>query len=83
MAGRAKIYSTPGCNLCDQAKKYLSEKGGDFDLVDVTRAIEAFQQMQKLSGGARTAPVISICDKVFVGFKKKDIEEALSCLRDF
>ncbi len=80
MAGRTKIYSTPECNLCDQAKKYLSEKGVDFDLVDVTSDVDAFKEMKKLSGGARTAPVIAIGDKVLVGFKKKDIEEALGCL---
>jgi alkyl hydroperoxide reductase subunit F len=80
MAGRTKIYSTPGCNLCDQAKRYLSEKGVDFDLVDVSRDVAAFQEMKNLSGGLRTAPVIAICDKVLVGFKKKDIDEALSCL---
>ncbi len=77
MAVRAKIYSTPECNLCDQAKKYLSEKGVDFDLVDITSDVDAFNEMKKVSGGARTAPVISIGDKVLVGFKKKDIEEAL------
>jgi glutaredoxin-like YruB-family protein len=80
MAGRIKIYSTPGCTLCDQAKKYLSEKGVAFEQVDVTTDSEALQEMKKLSGGARTAPVISVCDKVLVGFKKIQLEEALNCL---
>jgi len=80
MAGRIKVYSTPGCGLCDQAKKYLSGKGLDFDMVDVTRDSEALGEMKKLAGGVRTAPVISICDKVLVGFDKKQLEEAASCL---
>ena len=80
MAGRIKVYSTPGCGLCDQAKKYLSGKGLDFDMVDVTRDSEALGEMKKLAGGVRTAPVISICDKVLVGFDKKELEEAASCL---
>jgi glutaredoxin 3 len=80
MAGRIKIYSTPGCNLCDRAKRYLSEKGVDFEQVDVTTDIEALLEMKKLSGGARTAPVISVCDKVLVGFEQMQLEEALSCL---
>jgi len=80
MAGRIKIYSTPGCILCDRAKRYLSEKGVDFELVDVTTNSEALLEMKKLSGGARTAPVISIGDKVLVGFEKLQLDEALSCL---
>jgi glutaredoxin len=80
MAGKIKIYSTPGCGLCDQAKKYLSGKGADVDVVDVTRDGEALWEIRKLSGGARTAPVIAVCDKVVVGFNKKELEEATSCL---
>jgi len=80
MAGRIKIYSTPGCGLCDQAKKYLSGKGVDFDMVDVTRDSEALLEMKKLAGGVRAAPVISVCDKVLLGFNKKELEEAANCL---
>ncbi|MGA2401184.1 MAG: glutaredoxin family protein [Syntrophobacteraceae bacterium] len=80
MAGKIKIYSIPGCSLCDQAKKYLSEKGVDFELVDVSTDSEALQEMKKLSGGARAAPVISVCNKVLVGFKRQELEEAVGCL---
>jgi glutaredoxin len=80
MAGRIRIYSTPGCGVCDQAKKFLAERGADVDLVDVTSDSEAFQEMKKLSGGVRTAPVISVCDKVLIGFNKEQLEEAASCL---
>ena len=80
MAGRIKIYSTPGCALCDRARRYLSEKGVDFELVDVTTNSEALLEMKKLSGGARSAPVISVGDKVLIGFDKMQLEEALSCL---
>jgi glutaredoxin 3 len=80
MAGRIKIYSTPGCGVCNQAKKYLAEKGADVEMVDVSRDNEAFQEMKKLSGGVRTAPVISVCDKVLIGFNKKELDEAVGCL---
>ena len=79
MAGRIKIYSTPGCGVCHQAEKYLAEKGADVEMVDVSRDSEAFQEMKKLSGGVRTAPVISVCDKVLIGFNKKELEEAVGC----
>jgi len=80
MAKRIKIFSTPGCSVCDQAKKFLSAKGIDADLVDVTRDSEALKEMTKLTGGIRRAPVISLCDKVLVGFNKKELEEASNCL---
>lgn len=80
MAGRVKIYSIPGCGLCDQARRYLAGKGVDVDLVDVTSDNVALQEMKKLAGSARTAPVISVCDKVLLGFNKKELEEAASCL---
>ncbi len=80
MPDRIKIYSTPGCSPCDQAKKYLSEKGVEFDLVDVSSDPEAFQEMRKLSRGAKTAPIISVCDQVLLGFKREELEKAVSCL---
>ena len=80
MTGRIKVYSTPGCGLCDQAEKYLSGKGVDFDMVDVTRDSEALLEMKRLARGVRTAPVISVCDKVILGFNEKELEEAVSCL---
>lgn len=80
MAQKIKIYSTPGCNPCAQAKKFLSEKGIDFDWIDVTRDAGALQEMRKLSKGARSAPIISVCDKVLVGFNREELENAVSCI---
>ncbi len=76
MAKKIKVYSTPNCNLCDQAKKLLAEKGVEFDSLDISRDREALREMQQLSRGARTAPIISVCDKVLIGFNKKELEEA-------
>ncbi len=80
MAEKIKVFSTPNCRQCDQAKKFLTEKGVQFDIFDVTRDMNAFQEMRSISHGARTAPVISICDKVLVGFNKEELERAVSCL---
>ncbi len=81
MADKIKIYSTPGCGLCNQAKQFLTGKGLDVDLVDVSSDVTALQEMKKLTGGVRTAPVISVCDKVLIGFNKKELEEAADCLQ--
>ena len=80
MAKKVKIFSTPNCNLCEQARKLLSEKGVEFDSFDITSDREALREMQELSHGARTAPVISVGDKVLVGFNKEELEEAVNCI---
>lgn len=80
MAEKVKVFSTPNCTQCDRVKKFLTEKGVQFDTFDVTRDMNAFQEMRSISRGARAAPVISICDKVLVGFNKDELERAMSCL---
>jgi len=77
---KIKVYSTPGCHNCNQARKLLSDKGVEFEYIDVTRDGEALREMKRISHGARSVPVISICDKVLVGFNKVELEKALSCL---
>jgi len=80
MDKKVKIYTTPGCNYCRQAKVFLEEKGIDFESVDVSADKEAMQEMRKLTEGGRSVPVIRVCDQVLVGFDRKDLEKALECL---
>jgi glutaredoxin 3 len=80
MGKKVKVYSTPNCNLCEQTRKFLTEKGVDFEYIDVTRDRDGLQEMRELSKGARSAPVISVGDKVVVGFNEKELEKAISLL---
>ncbi len=80
MNEKVKVYSTPACNQCERAKAFLSEKGIDYDAFDITQDSDALQEMRRISRGARSAPVISVCDKVLVGFNKEELEKAVSCL---
>lgn len=81
MAKKVKVFSTPECSNCNQAKKFLSDKGVEFDYIDVTRDGEALREMRTLSRGARSVPIISVCDKVLVGFNRIELEKAISCLQ--
>jgi hypothetical protein len=36
--------------------------------------------MRDISGGARSVPVLVICDDVYVGFDKEVIGKALECI---
>ena len=79
MNKKVKIYTTPACNYCQQAKAFLTEKGIEIEAFDVSKDKEALQEMKKISGGARSVPVIVVCDEVLVGFDREAVEKALKC----
>lgn len=62
------------------AKEFLSQKGVDFIAYDVTQDNKALKEMMEISGGARSVPVISICNEVMVGFDSHKVEHSLKCL---
>jgi len=63
------------------AKEFLSQKGVEYTAYDVTKDKDALKEMMGISGGARTVPVISICNEVIVGFDGDRVGQALNCLR--
>lgn len=63
------------------AKEFLSQKGVDYVAYDVTKDREALKEMMEISGGARSVPVISICNEVMLGFDSNRVEQALNCLK--
>ncbi len=81
MGEKVKIYSTPACPFCKMAKEFLSQKGIEFIDYDVTKDREALEEMRKITGGARSVPVIAVCNEVMVGFDHGRLEQALNCLR--
>lgn len=80
MDKRVKIYTTPTCHYCQKAKEFLTDRGIEFDSFDVSKDKEALQEMKRISGGARSVPVISVCDEVLVGYDQHILEKALECL---
>lgn len=77
MAARVKIFSTPTCPYCKQAKEFLTSKGIAFEDIDVTSNPEGLKEMRTVSGGARTVPVILIDDSVIVGYEEADVVKIL------
>ncbi len=63
------------------AKEFLSKKGVEFTAYDVTKDRDALKEMMEVSGGARTVPVISVCNNVMVGFDPDRLELDLNCLK--
>jgi glutaredoxin 3 len=77
MEKKVKIYTTPTCHYCNQAKAYFTEKGIEFEAFDVSSNPEALQEMKSITGGARSVPVIAVNDSVIIGFDQDAVEKAL------
>jgi glutaredoxin-like YruB-family protein len=80
MSEQVKIYTTPKCPYCKMAKDFLAQKGVDFTAYDVTSDHEALEEMKRITGGARSVPVIAACNQVIVGFDRDRVEQVLNCL---
>lgn len=75
-----KLYSTPTCPYCVLAKKYLQEKGIDFQEINVAADRQAAQEMIKRSGHMGV-PQLLIGDKLIIGFDKPAIDKELEALK--
>ncbi len=70
------IYSTPTCPYCIKAKKFLEEKGIEYDEKDVSSDTEAADEAVEKSG-QMGVPVLDIEGEIIVGFDRAAISEAL------
>ena len=57
-----RMYTTPICPYCVRAKSLLKKKGVEVEEVDVLMDMQAREEMESLSGGARSVPQIFIGD---------------------
>lgn len=56
------IYTTPFCGFCHAAKRLLTEKGAEFEEIDVQGNAELRQEMMARANGGYTVPQIFIGD---------------------
>jgi len=80
MEKKVKIYTTPSCHYCQQAKEFLTAKGVVFETFDVSKDREALKEMKTITGGARSVPVIAVGEAVILGFDQEAIEKAIESL---
>lgn len=71
------VYTTPTCAFCPLVKRFLEEKGVEYEEVDVSASEEAKNDF-KGKTGQMMVPVTQIDDEMVVGFDKKKLEDALS-----
>ena len=62
------IYTHPDCAYSAAAKAELSHMNIPFEEIDLTVSPEAWEVVERLTGGDRTTPVIVEGDRVTVGF---------------
>lgn len=74
---KIKIYTTPSCPYCHQAKDYLNKKRIQFEEIDVSQDQAKAEEMVKVSG-QMGVPVIVADEKVIVGFDQNELEKILS-----
>jgi glutaredoxin 3 len=72
-----KVYSTPTCGFCHQAKRFLSDRGVYYTDIDVSRDRQAAEEMVRLTG-QMGVPVIVIDGEAIVGFDRPRIEQLLA-----
>lgn len=75
-----KIYSVEWCGPCNKLKRYLDSKGVNYEVVTVEDGKADREEVLKVSG-QRSVPVMTVNDKVIVGFQKAEIDAALESLK--
>ena len=78
---KVTIYSTPTCHFCHMAKDFFTSKGIPYEDFDVSLNMEKRKEMMDKSG-QMGVPVITIDDKLIVGFNKPKVAELLGVTED-
>ena len=80
-----RIYTTPICPYCVRAKSLFKKKGVDVQEVDVLMDLDARQEMEAKTGGARSVPQIFIgdthvggCDELYALEREGKLDPLLS-----
>ena len=73
-----KIYTTPTCPYCTEAKQYLTERGVSYKEFNVMEDNDALDEMVKISGG-RSVPVIVCGNDVLIGFSRSRLDQIIEC----
>lgn len=75
-----KVYSTPTCGYCQQAKQYLKENGVAFTEYDISVDQMAAQEMMQLTS-QMGVPVIVVDGQAIIGFDRAKLEVLLNANR--
>ena len=69
-----RLFIKPSCPWCEEALRWLNERGIKYEKRDVISDPEAFDEMAGLSGQT-LAPVIDVDGKILADFGPDELEE--------
>ena len=80
-----RMYTTPICPYCVRAKSLLKKKGVEVEEVDIFMDVDAREEMEAKTGGARSVPQIFIgdthvggCDELYALEKEGKLDPLLA-----
>ena len=73
---KTKLYTTPTCKYCDDAKELFEEMGVEYQVIDLTKNKEAIEYIKGLN--ITQVPVIEIDDEIIVGFERERLLELIN-----
>jgi glutaredoxin len=71
---KVRLFIKPYCGWCRQATDWLSQRGIEFETIDVTAQPDAFAEMRRLSGQS-LAPVIDVEGRILADFGARELAE--------
>lgn len=72
----AVVYTSPHCASCKQVMSFLDDRGIPFEARDISVDEEALGDLE--AEGFMTTPVTRIGDRWIAGFRRGELEAALS-----
>ncbi|MFA5086136.1 MAG: glutaredoxin domain-containing protein [Candidatus Paceibacterota bacterium] len=73
---KIRLFTTPICPYCFALKRFLEEKGFEFEVIDVSADLKAQEELIEKTKQA-TVPVLDIDGEFVIGFDRKRICELL------
>ena len=74
---KIRVFSTPTCAYCVTLKKFLKERGFEFEDIDVSQDMKAQKEMIDKSN-QYGVPVVEIGDEIITGFDREKITKLLN-----
>jgi glutaredoxin len=68
LADTVVLYTHPECTFSDALKEELDTAGTEYEEIDLALRPEAWEELEKLTGGERITPVMLEGEQVSVGF---------------
>ena len=68
MAESIVLYTHPDCSYSDALKEELDTAGTGYDEIDLALRPEAWDELERLTGGERITPVMVEGDEISVGY---------------